>query len=63
MQLSKEEFVWWFGFILGTSGTYTILGVLGFFGWPALIPSGLVGWGLGWMFGAQFKQLQMRGKE
>jgi hypothetical protein len=62
MDMSKTEFVRYVGLILGTSGAYVLLGVFGFFGWPALIASFCVGLGLGWLFETQFKQLQLKDK-
>jgi hypothetical protein len=64
MELNKEQFAWYAGLILGTSGLFIVLGAIGIESyWPKLITAAVGGMGMGWLFENQLKQIEMRSKE
>ena len=64
MEMSKEQFAWYAGLILGTSGLFVVLGAVGIESyWPRLITAAVGGLGIGWLFETQLKQIEMGGKE
>jgi hypothetical protein len=64
MEMSKEQFAWYAGLILGTSGLFVVLGAAGLESyWPKLITAAIGGLGMGWFFENQLKQIEMRREE
>lgn len=50
MRYTTEDLAWYGGFILGTSGAFLLLGVVGLEShFPKLILSGCFGIGIGWL--------------